>query len=149
MDVWTIIEVIDALYALGELAQHHRGRFTLPVIGITGSAGKTTTKEMTAAILEQERRVLKSEGNFNNEIGLPHTLFALDAAHQAAVLEFGMRGRGQISYLAALARPTIGAITNVGLTHLELLGSPEQIALAKAELLDALSPGAPVVAPRR
>lgn len=136
---WTMIEVTDTLYGLGQLAQAYRRRFKLPVIGITGSAGKTTTKEMTAAILEVRHRILKSPGNFNNEIGLPVTLFGLRRDHQAAVLEFGMRGRGQISYLAALARPTIGVITNIGLTHLELLGSQEAIALAKAELLDEMS----------
>ncbi len=145
---WSIIEVTDTLYALGQLAAFHRSRFCLPVIGITGSAGKTTTKEMTAAILETSLNVLKSKGNFNNEIGLPLTLFQLTAAHQAAVLEFGMRGRGQISYLTALAHPTIGVITNIGLTHLELLGSPEEIALAKAELLDGMSETAVAVLPK-
>ena len=135
---WSVIEVTDTLYALGQLAQFHRRRFKIPIIGITGSAGKTTTKEMTAAILEQGRKVLKTQGNYNNEIGMPLTIFRLEKAHEAAVLEFGMRGRGQILYLAALARPTIGVITNVGLTHLELLGSQEEIALAKAELLDEM-----------
>ncbi|MHB9025646.1 MAG: UDP-N-acetylmuramoyl-tripeptide--D-alanyl-D-alanine ligase [Armatimonadota bacterium] len=144
---WSIIEVTDTLYALGQLAQFHRERFHLPVIGITGSAGKTTTKEMAAAIMEQGRAVLKSQGNFNNEIGLPMTLLKLTKEHQAAVLEFGMRGRGQIGYLAALSHPTVGVITNVGLTHLELLGSREEIALAKAELLDELSPRATAVLP--
>jgi len=146
---WHIIEVTDTQYALGQLAQHHRRRFRIPVVGVTGSAGKTTTKEMTAAILEQGRKVLKSQGNFNNEIGLPLTLFALDSSHQAAVLEFGMRGRGQIGYLAALARPTVGVITNIGLTHLELLGSQQEIALAKAELLDEMPATATAVLPAR
>jgi UDP-N-acetylmuramoyl-tripeptide--D-alanyl-D-alanine ligase len=145
---WTVIEVTDTLYAYGKLAQAHRRRFTLPVVGITGSAGKTTTKEMTAAILEQEFRVLKTQGNFNNEIGLPQTLLQLDTEHQAAVLEFGMRGRGQIGYLAALAQPTVGVITNIGVTHLELLGSQGEIALAKAELLDEMPPTAVAVLPR-
>lgn len=135
---WTIIEVTDTTYALGMLAQAHRRRFSLPVIGITGSAGKTTTKELTAAILAQGHCVLKTEANFNNEFGLPRTLFLLTEAHQAAVVEFGMRGRGQIGYLTTLAEPTIGVITNVGLTHLELLGTAEAIALAKAELLDEM-----------
>ncbi|HEY3416016.1 MAG TPA: UDP-N-acetylmuramoyl-tripeptide--D-alanyl-D-alanine ligase [Armatimonadota bacterium] len=144
---WAVIEVTDTLYALGKLAQYHRERFHIPVVGITGSAGKTTTKEMTAAILEQGRNILKSQGNFNNEIGLPLTLLKLTAEHQAAVLEFGMRGRGQIGYLAALSHPTIGVITNIGLTHLELLGSQEEIALAKAELLDELTPRSTAVLP--
>lgn len=146
---WHIIEVTDTQYALGQLAQHHRRRFRIPVVGVTGSAGKTTTKEMTAAILEQGRHVLKSQGNFNNEIGLPLTLFTLDESHQAAVLEFGMRGRGQIGYLAALARPTVGIITNIGITHLELLGSQQEIALAKAELLDEMPATATAVLPAR
>ncbi|HOF87357.1 MAG TPA: UDP-N-acetylmuramoyl-tripeptide--D-alanyl-D-alanine ligase [Armatimonadota bacterium] len=145
---WTLIEVTDTLYALGELAQYHRRRFQLPVIGITGSAGKTTTKEMTAAILAQECAVLKTPRNENNEVGLPHTLLRLTAEHQAAVVEFGMRGRGQIGYLAALAAPTIGVITNIGVTHLELLGSREEIALAKAELLDEMAPTGVAVLPR-
>ncbi len=144
---WCVIEVTDTLYALGQLARHHRRRFFLPVVGITGSAGKTTTKEMTASILEQGQVVLKSQGNFNNEVGLPLTLFTLRESHQAAVLEFGMRGRGQISYLASLAQPTVGVVTNVGLTHLELLGSPQAIALAKAELLDEMPPEAIAVLP--
>ncbi|MHB0937517.1 MAG: UDP-N-acetylmuramoyl-tripeptide--D-alanyl-D-alanine ligase [Armatimonadota bacterium] len=146
---WHVIEVTDTLYALGQLAQHHRRRFRIPVVGITGSAGKTTTKEMTAAILEQGHTVLKSQGNFNNEIGLPLTLFTLDDSHKAAVLEFGMRGRGQIGYLAAVARPTVGIITNIGITHLELLGSQEQIALAKAELLDEMPATGVAVLPAR
>jgi len=146
---WYVIEVTDTQYALGQLAQLHRRRYRIPVVGITGSAGKTTTKEMTAAILEQGRKVLKSQGNFNNEIGLPLTLFTLDDSHKAAVLEFGMRGRGQIGYLAALARPTVGIITNIGITHLELLGSQQEIALAKAELLDEMSPAGTAVLPAR
>ncbi|MHB9131306.1 MAG: UDP-N-acetylmuramoyl-tripeptide--D-alanyl-D-alanine ligase [Armatimonadota bacterium] len=145
---WCLIEVTDTLYALGQLALYHRRRFKLPVVGITGSAGKTTTKEMTASILEQRWNVLKSQGNFNNEIGLPHTLFGLTREHQAAVLEFGMRGCGQISYLASLALPTIGIITNIGVTHLELLGSQQNIALAKAELLDEMDPCSTVILPK-
>ncbi len=146
---WNVIEVTDTLYALGQLAQYHRRRFSVPMVGITGSAGKTTTKEMTAAILEQGHAVLKSQGNFNNEVGLPLTLFTLHEEHQAVVLEFGMRGRGQIGYLASLARPTVGVITNIGLTHLELLGSQQEIALAKAELLDEMPVGAVAVLPAR
>jgi len=144
---WHVIEVTDTQYALGQLARHHRRRFRIPVVGVTGSAGKTTTKEMIASILAQGRAVLKSQGNFNNEIGLPLTLFTLDETHQAAVLEFGMRGRGQIGYLAAIARPTVGVITNIGLTHLELLGSQQEIALAKAELLDEMAPSGIAVLP--
>ena len=146
---WTVIEVTDTLYALGQLAQFHRRHFELPVIAITGSAGKTTTKEMTAAILEETSTVLKSPGNCNNEIGLPQTLLSLTDEHQVAVLEFGMRGRGQIGYLTALSSPTVGVITNIGLSHLELLGSQEEIALAKAELLDEMPPNATAILPMR
>ncbi|HEY3380038.1 MAG TPA: UDP-N-acetylmuramoyl-tripeptide--D-alanyl-D-alanine ligase [Armatimonadota bacterium] len=145
---WSIIEVTDTLYALGQLACLHRRRFNIPIIGITGSAGKTTTKEMTAAILAQSRTVLKSPGNFNNEIGLPLTLFRLNKEHQAAVLEFGMRGRGQIGYLASTALPTVGVVTNIGQSHLELLGSQEEIALAKAELLDEMSSRSTAILPK-
>jgi UDP-N-acetylmuramoyl-tripeptide--D-alanyl-D-alanine ligase len=144
---WTVIEVTDTLYAYGKLAQTYRRRFDIPLIAITGSAGKTTTKELTAAILAQGRRVLKSEKNENNDIGLPKTLLNLASEYEAAVVEMGMRARGEIDYLAAIAQPTIGVITNIGLTHLERLGSPEAIALAKAELLDAMPAGAIAVLP--
>lgn len=146
---WHLIDVTDTVYALGQLARYHRQRFTLPVIGITGSAGKTTTKEMVATILAQDRAVLKSHGNFNTDIGLPLTLFGLSSTHQAAVLEFGMRGRGQIGYLAALAQPTVGVITNIGLSHLELLGSQDEIARAKGELLEEMAATAIAILPRR
>jgi len=146
---WNVIEVTDTQYALGQLAQAHRRRFRIPVLAITGSTGKTTTKEMTAAILERSRPVLKTPANFNNEIGTPKTLFQLRHEHQALVLEFGMRGRGQIHYLATMARPTVGVITNVDKVHLELLGSLEEIALAKAELLDTLPADGVAVLPSR
>ncbi len=134
------IQVPDTQRAFGHLACYHRLRFELPVIGITGSTGKTTTKELIAAILAQRGNVVKTEKNYNNEIGLPLTLFKISAATKAAVVEMGMRGKGQIAYLAELARPTIGVITNIGLTHLELLGSQEAIAEAKGELIQALPP---------
>ena len=144
---WILIEVTDTLYALGKLARYNRNRSRIPVIAVTGSVGKTTTKEMTAAILEQYGPVLKSHANYNNEIGLPQTLLQLTSEHTAAVLELGMRGRGQIAYLTSLCRPTVGVITNIGLSHLEYLGTPEEIAQAKAELLDSMSPTATAVLP--
>lgn len=130
-----LIYVADTAWALGCLARWYRRRYNIPVVGITGSAGKTTTKEMTAAALSVRHRVLKSSGNLNTEIGLPLTLVQLEAQHTVAVLEMAMRGRGQIDWLAYIARPTIGVVTNIGWAHLEMLGSRDNIAVAKTELL--------------
>lgn len=132
------IVVEDPLRALGMIAAAHRNALALKVIAVTGSVGKTTVKEMLAAILEQGWRTVKSRANYNNEIGLPLTLLDLDASHQAAVVEMAMRGRGQIGYLTGIARPQVGVITNIGLSHLELLGSRDAIAEAKAELVEGL-----------
>ncbi|MBC8016426.1 MAG: UDP-N-acetylmuramoyl-tripeptide--D-alanyl-D-alanine ligase [Sporomusaceae bacterium] len=133
-----LIMVDDTLMALQGLARFHRQRFTIPIIAITGSNGKTTTKDMTAAILSSQLNVLKTEANYNNEIGLPLTLLQLTEQHEVAVVEMGMRGAGQIRQLARIALPTIAIITNVGETHIELLGSIEAIAAAKAELLEVI-----------
>jgi UDP-N-acetylmuramoyl-tripeptide--D-alanyl-D-alanine ligase len=133
-----VIKVSDTLKALGDLARFHRHRFGVPVIGITGSNGKTTTKDLLASILQQEFSLVKTEANFNNEIGLPLTLFKMNRQTQAVVVEMGMRGLGQISNLAGIAEPDFGIVTNVGLTHLELLGSQHNIARAKAELVQSL-----------
>ena len=132
------IEVEDTLVALGDLARYHRQRFNIPVIGITGSYGKTSTRALLDAALSSKFKTLASQANFNNEIGVPMTLFQLDETHEAAVIEMGMRGRGQIEYLAKVAEPTIGLITNIGPQHIELLGSIEEVALAKAELVEQL-----------
>jgi UDP-N-acetylmuramoyl-tripeptide--D-alanyl-D-alanine ligase len=134
----TAIAVTDTLLALQDLARFHRQRFNIPIIAITGSNGKTTTKDMAAAVLSNQFQVLKTNANYNNEIGLPLTLLQLTRQHEVAVVEMGMRGRGQISQLANIALPTIGIITNVSETHLELLGSIENIAAAKAELLEVI-----------
>jgi UDP-N-acetylmuramoyl-tripeptide--D-alanyl-D-alanine ligase len=131
-------QVADTLQALGNLAKFHRERFEIPVVAITGSYGKTSTRALTYAALQAGLETLTSQGNFNNEIGLPMTLFQLEANHEAAVLEMGMRGLGQIDYLAKIAEPTIGIITNIGPQHIELLGTEENIAVAKAELLENL-----------
>jgi UDP-N-acetylmuramoyl-tripeptide--D-alanyl-D-alanine ligase len=144
---WNLIEVIDTVYAYGRIARFHRRKYKIPIIGITGSAGKTTTKEFTAAVLNMKYKTLKTEANFNNEIGLPLTLLKLSDEYQAAVVEMGMRGRGQIGYLTAISRPTIGVITNVGMTHMELLGSQDAIAHAKAELLDEMSKSSLAILP--
>ena len=121
------VEVENTLKAYQDLANFHRRRFQIPVVAITGSSGKTTTKEMVAAVLSTEFNVLKTEKNFNNEIGLPKTLLQLSPEHEACVVEMGMRGLGQIEELALIAEPTIGIITNVGTSHIELLGSQEAL----------------------
>lgn len=133
-----VIGVADTLSALQRLSFVYRHKFSLPVVGITGSVGKTTTKDMIAAVLSARFKTLKTEGNLNNEIGLPLMLTRLDSSVQVAVLEMGMSGYGEIDLLARLAQPHIGVITNIGESHLEMLGSREGIAGAKCELLPHL-----------
>jgi UDP-N-acetylmuramoyl-tripeptide--D-alanyl-D-alanine ligase len=135
----------DPVEALGRLAAWHRNRFAIPVVAVTGSLGKTTTKDYIAGVLSQQWETLKSPGNLNTEIGLPLALLQLRRTHQAAVMELGMRGEGQIRYLARLVRPQIAVITNIGLSHVEVLGSQEAIAAAKAEVLDFLPEGGTAV----
>ena len=125
--------------ALLRLAAYHRQKYKIPVIAITGSVGKTTTKELVASGLESELNILKTSGNFNNEIGLPKTLFRLSGEHKAAVLEMGMSSLGEISRLSKTACPDIAVITNIGLSHIENLISVENILKAKLEILDGLS----------
>ncbi len=137
-DDLALLRVPDTLFALGNLARAHRRRFAIPVIGVTGSYGKTTTRALIAAALSPLGRMLSSSANFNNEIGVPLTLLQLDESHRAAVIEMAMRGAGQIEYLAQVAEPTIGVVTNIGPQHIELLGSEENIARAKAELISSL-----------
>ena len=132
------IAVEDTIYALGELAKSWRDRFSIPLIGITGSNGKTTTKEMTALILSQNGNVLKTEGNFNNLIGLPLTMFRLNQSDSYAVLEMGMNAPGEIRRLAEIANPEIGLITSVTAAHLEKLHTVEAVAHAKAELFETM-----------
>ena len=135
-----VVKVDDPLWALGDLAAYYRSKFDVRAVSITGSVGKTTTKEMLASILERKWKVLKNAANFNNEIGVPLTLFQLDRSHEVVVLEMAMRGLGQIRRLAAIAKPSVGIVTNVGISHIELLGSQSSIADAKAELLAELPP---------
>ncbi|MEW5720031.1 MAG: UDP-N-acetylmuramoyl-tripeptide--D-alanyl-D-alanine ligase [Chloroflexota bacterium] len=130
--------VESSLRALQKLAAFYRRKFKCETIGITGSVGKSSTKELIAAVLRQRFRILKSEGNLNNEIGLPLTLLQLDDSHERAILEMGMYALGEIKTLCEIAQPRIGVVTNVGPTHLERLGTIERIAQAKAELVDAL-----------
>uniref|UniRef100_A0A831TWJ7 UDP-N-acetylmuramoyl-tripeptide--D-alanyl-D-alanine ligase n=1 Tax=Geobacter metallireducens TaxID=28232 RepID=A0A831TWJ7_GEOME len=135
------VAVDDTLKALGDLASFHRRRFAIPVVAVTGSNGKTTTKEMLAAILEQTGPGLKTEGNLNNLIGLPRMLFRLDDSHRWAVLEMGMSAFGEIDRLAEIALPDAGIITNAYPAHLETLGSVEGVARAKGELFLRLQAG--------
>lgn len=133
-----LLAVESGLMALGKIAARYRARFNIPVIGITGSAGKTTTKEMVAAVLEQRYRVLKTVSSENNEIGVPRTLLQLDRYHEAVVLELAARKVGDIRYLCSIAQPTIGILLNIGSAHLEFFGSLEGVAKAKGELLEYL-----------
>ena len=126
--------VEDTLIALQKLAKHYRNRFKIPFVAITGSSGKTTTKDMIASILSEKYNVLKTEGNFNNAIGLPLTLFKLRKDHEICVLEMGMSSLGEIELLADIVRPEAGVITNVGTAHIEFLKSRESILKAKTEL---------------
>ena len=141
----SVIVVSNTLKALQDLARFHRLRFNIPIIAITGSNGKTTTKDMIAAVLNSKYNVLKTEANYNNEIGLPLTLLNLTDDHEVAIVEMGMRGLGQIRELADIAMPNIAVLTNVGETHIELLGSVDNIAAAKSELVDAISSNGLVV----
>ena len=136
-----VVEVADALRALGDLARSHRGHFDIPVAGVTGSNGKTTTKEMIAAILSARGETCKSRGNLNNLVGLPREVFRLGEAHARAVFEMGMSAAGEIRRLADIARPRVAVITNVGPAHIGELGSLEAVRDAKGEILEALPPG--------
>lgn len=137
-DNTALILVDDTLQALQDLAASYRMQFNLPLIAVTGSVGKTTTKELIASCLAFTWKTLKTEGNHNNDIGLPLTLLQLDAGYQAAVVEMGMRGRGEIRRLTAIARPSCALISNIEPVHLERLGSMENIARAKCEVLTAI-----------
>ena len=131
--------------ALLNLASHYRNKFKIPLVGVTGSVGKTSTKEMIASVLSQAFKTLKTEGNHNNEIGLPLTLFELEQDTQAAVIEMGMNHFGEISRLSLCACPTIAVITNIGYSHIENLGSQEGILKAKMEILDGCNFEAPLI----
>ena len=140
-----IIKVDDTLTAYRQIAGAWRNRFDIPVIAVTGSNGKTTTKDLTAAALNSFGHVQKTSGNFNNEVGVPMTLLGMNDETTAAVVEIGMRGLGQIESLAEVVRPTIGIITNVSEAHIELLGSIENIAKAKGELVEAIQSGGTII----
>jgi UDP-N-acetylmuramoyl-tripeptide--D-alanyl-D-alanine ligase len=130
-----LLRVDNTLTAYQAIARWWRNQFSIPVIAVTGSVGKTTTKELIAAVLSTQGNVLKTQYNYNNEIGVPKTLLELSPEHNYAVIEMGMRGLGEIALLAQIARPTVAVITNVGTAHIGRLGSSEAIAIAKCELL--------------
>lgn len=135
-----VVRVDDTLAALGALARHHRRRIGVPVLALTGSNGKTSTKEMMAAALGVERRVLATPGNLNNLVGLPLTLLGLEPEHEVAVTEMGMNALGEIAAMVAIAEPEVGLVTNVGPAHIGELGSIENIARAKGEMYAGLDP---------
>ncbi len=136
-----LIVVDDTLIALQKIARKYRQDFNIPVVAITGSVGKTTTKEILSRCLSSSFNTLYTEGNYNNDIGLPLTIMRLEEYHEAAVVEMAMRGRGEISRLVDIAQPTCAIITNVEMVHLETLGSLGNIAKAKCEVLEKLSAG--------
>ena len=130
-----IIQVSDTLVALGDIANWHRRKFNLPIVAITGSNGKTTTKDITTSVLAERFSVFKSEKSYNNQIGVPSRLMQLSEAYQIAVLEIGTSWPGEIERLSQITEPTVGVITNIGPAHLELLGSIEGVAEEKGALL--------------
>ena len=135
------ILVENSIEALQRVAVAWRKKLDIRVIGITGSVGKSTTKELTTTVLKQRYRTLKNPGNLNNEIGLPMTLWRLSEGHNRAVLEMGLYVPGEIKFLCDMAKPVVGVITNIGTVHAEKAGSQDEIARGKAELLQALPPG--------
>ena len=135
-----VIKVADTLTALGDLAHEWRKRFSIPVIGLTGSSGKTTTKEMMAAVIGRKKNILKTEGNLNNLIGLPQTIFRLTGEHELVILEMGTNTRGEIKRLTQIAAPDIGLITNVGPAHLAGFGSMDVVRDEKSDLFLNMSP---------
>lgn len=136
-----LVRVAEPTAALQALAAHHRRHLTCPVVGVTGSSGKTTTKDLLRSVLATSLEVVATEGNRNNELGVPLTILAAGPETGALIVEMAMRGAGQIAELCAMAAPTAGLVTNVGQTHLELLGSERAIADAKAELVRAIPAG--------
>ena len=139
------IIVEDTRAAYMSLASWYLSGFNIPVVAVTGSVGKTSTREMIAAAIGIKYHVHKNEGNLNNDIGLPATIMTLDDSYTAAVYEMGMNHAGEISRLSKLVRPDVGVITNIGISHIEHLGSRENIFAAKMEILDGMDPSAPLI----
>lgn len=140
-----VIYVDDTKQALLDLASYYRDLFSIPVIGLTGSVGKTTTKEMTALVMQSRYNTVKTQGNLNNDIGMPMTIFNIDESTQAAVIEMGMNHKGEISRLTAVSKPDVGIITNIGVSHIENLGSRDNILKAKLEILEGMKNGSCLV----
>lgn len=136
----SVIRVSDGVRAIQDLAAHHRERLLCPVVGITGSTGKTTTKDLLVSMLSSSMRVVGTRDNRNNELGVPLTLLSAGSDTDALVVEMGMRGAGQIARLCQMARPLVGLVTNVGSAHVEIVGSIDDIARAKSELVEAIPP---------
>lgn len=135
-----VIRIDDALLAVQELAAWHRARLHAAVVGVTGSTGKTTSKDLLRSVLDASVRVVATQGNRNNELGVPLTIFEAGSETDVLIVEMGMRGLGQIARLAEIARPTVGLVTNVGTSHIELLGTQDAVAAAKGELVRAIEP---------
>lgn len=136
-----IIQVADTKEALQDLAAYYRDKFDIPVIGITGSVGKTTTKEMISAALETQYHVLKTAGNMNSQVGLPLTIFRIDHSHEVAVIEMGISEAGEMQKLARVAKPTHAVITNIGVSHIGQLGSRENIRKEKMNIVNEFGEG--------
>lgn len=134
----TVIRVKDTLEAFHSLALWYRNKFDVDFVAVTGSTGKTTTKNIIAEVLRRKYNVLKTEGNFNNQVGLPATIMRLDESHRAAVVEMGMSGYGEIRALMRIVRPKVSVVTNIGMSHIERLGSREGILRAKMEIFEGM-----------
>lgn len=140
-----VIKVKDSLKAYQAIAELYRAKFDIPIIGVTGSSGKTTTKDMIYEVLARKYKVLRTEGNLNNQIGVPMTLLNLSTEHQIGVIEMGMNSLGEISVLSKIARPCVSVITNIGLAHIGKLGSRQNILKAKMEILDGMDENGVVI----
>lgn len=140
----TVLLVEDTIRAMGRIAQDYKSRLRIPTVAVTGSVGKTSCKDMVAAALSGGRRTVCTQGNFNNHIGVPLTIFQMDAQTEAAVIEMGMNHFGEIDYVAGMAKPDFGIITNIGISHIENLGSQEGILKAKLELVPHLQGDGPL-----
>ena len=141
----SVIKVENTEIGLGAIAKYYRGAFEIPVIGVTGSVGKTTTRDMIYSVVSNNFKTLKNEKNLNNQFGVPLTLFNLSREHQCAVIEMGMCGFGEIEYLVDIVRPKIGVISNIGMSHIELLGSQEGIFKAKMEIATYFDEGSTLI----